>query len=115
MFRGPPESSTFEGDLYVHAKRPGQKPSATRNVSRLNQKLDRKLTAYMAAAGAAGVSMLALAQPAEAKVVYTNANLNIGNVAIDLNNDGINDFRFFLERYSTNPRLSFLLCYCTGW
>jgi hypothetical protein len=47
----------------------------------------------MAAAGAAGVGMLAMAQPAEARIVYTPANTTINNSAtIDLNNDGIGDF-----------------------
>jgi hypothetical protein len=50
----------------------------------------------MAAATAAGVSMLA-AQPAEAKIVFTPANTTIplhGSLPLDLNNDGINDFVF---------------------
>lgn len=47
----------------------------------------------MAAASAAGVGMLALAKPAEAKVVYTPANIAVNSsVLIDLNNDGIADF-----------------------
>jgi hypothetical protein len=82
----------------------GQRPSQTRNATNLNHKLDRKLAAYMAAAGAAGVGMLALAQPAEAKVVYTSANISIGfnRVAIDLNNDGTNDFYFFVGGGGSN-------------
>jgi hypothetical protein len=47
----------------------------------------------MAAAGAAGVGVLAMAQSAEARIVYTPANTTINNSAtIDLNNDGIGDF-----------------------
>jgi hypothetical protein len=47
----------------------------------------------MAAAGAAGVGMLALTQTAEAKVVYTPTNVVVNSsVAIDLNHDGIADF-----------------------
>jgi hypothetical protein len=54
------------------------------------QKLDR----YAVAAYAAGVSLLALAQPAEAEIIYTPAHASIGfnaNYNIDLNNDGVTD------------------------
>ena len=53
------------------------------------------------AAAAAGVGVLALATPAEGKVVYTPDNQQIpygaGGAALylDLNHDGINDFSFF--------------------
>lgn len=63
----------------------------------VNSKLDRDLTAYIAAAGAAGVGMLALTQSAQAKVVYTPANTtlnNIGSVPLDLNGDGVADINF---------------------
>ncbi|HVI06726.1 MAG TPA: hypothetical protein VND65_00385 [Candidatus Binatia bacterium] len=54
--------------------------------------LDRKLAAYMAAAGAAGTALLA-APRAQAKVVYTPANVTLdGSYAIDLNHDGTDDF-----------------------
>jgi len=53
---------------------------------------------YTLAAGAAGVGMLASAQPAQAKIIYTIANIPIvqngGPVELDLNNDGIGDFQF---------------------
>jgi hypothetical protein len=69
-------------------------------VVRLNSKLERNLAAYITAAGAAGVAVLAAAQPADAKVVYTAANtkLNFGSVGmlpLDLNNDGTADLTFF--------------------
>jgi hypothetical protein len=63
--------------------------------SSLNGKLDRKLLAYTTAAGAAGASILALAQPAHAEIVYTPANQTISanqQFALDLNSDGIQDF-----------------------
>src|SRR4029077_3677693 len=54
---------------------------------------------YALAASAAGVGMLALAQPSQAKIVYTPANIQInvggGLVYLDLNNDGVNDFQFY--------------------
>jgi len=49
---------------------------------------------YALAASATGVGALALANPAEAKIVYTRVNQPIPQVLIlDLNNDGIADFR----------------------
>jgi hypothetical protein len=61
----------------------------------LSEAIDHRLKLYATAAAAAGVSMLALSQPAEAEVVVTKTNVPInfgGQVSIDLNNDGINDF-----------------------
>jgi len=66
--------------------------NAARPQSSINAKLNQRLTAYVAAAGAAGVTLFA-AQPADAKVVYTAANTVIGApTAIDLNHDGVADF-----------------------
>ena len=68
---------------------------ASRHHTRLKTKLDGDLIAYAATAGAAGVSMLALAQPAEARIVYTPTHQRItGHTLLDLNNDGTNDFEF---------------------
>jgi len=56
---------------------------------------------YALAAGAAGVGMLALAQPAEAKIVYTPAHVKLLGgkpFALDLNHDGVVDF-FLLHSY----------------
>jgi hypothetical protein len=51
---------------------------------------------YALAAGAAGVAVLCVARSAEAKIVYTPANVNIvtngGLIDFDLNHDGIPDF-----------------------
>jgi hypothetical protein len=50
---------------------------------------------YALAASAAGVSVLALVQPSEAKIVYTKANMHIGPNAtlyLDLNHDNVADF-----------------------
>ncbi len=72
-------------------------PATSRQPSHLNDRLDRRLLTYMAAAGAAGVSVLAMTQPADAKVVYTPADRTlrwIGSDFLDLNNDGIPDFGF---------------------
>jgi hypothetical protein len=66
----------------------------SRSRTTLNPTIDSRLAAYMALASAAGVAALA-ATPAEAKVLYTPANIGIGGaLAIDLNHDGIDDFTF---------------------
>jgi hypothetical protein len=61
---------------------------------------------YALAAGAAGVSALALTQPAEAKIIYTPTWIEIvpksGPVNLDLNNDGVADFRLGHHQYSTS-------------
>lgn len=68
---------------------------------RLNPKLEKGLLGYGAAASAAGVSLLALTPAAQAKIVYTPANVQIiGNVYLDLNHDGIHDFRFSTTHHS---------------
>jgi hypothetical protein len=68
-----------------------------RVATNLDIRLDRKLIAYAAAATASGVSLLALAQPAEGEVVYTPTHVVVGAGAtyiLDVNNDGLADFRF---------------------
>jgi hypothetical protein len=72
-----------------------QSGSPTRTPASLNAKLNKGLVAYVAAAGAAGVGMLAGVRPADAEVVYTPANTPLlinTPVALDLNNDGTVDF-----------------------
>jgi hypothetical protein len=72
-----------------------------RAATRLGANLDKNLMSYAIAAGAAGVGLLASAQPADAKIVYTPAHKNIGaKTFIDLNHDGINDFKLTLIRTS---------------
>jgi hypothetical protein len=74
---------------------PKQSQIKRRTEACLSVRLDKSLTSYVAAAGAAGVGLLAWAQPADAEVVYTPANQVLSgpyNVyQIDLNNDGIAD------------------------
>ncbi len=81
----------------------------------INAFLDRRAKLYSLAAAAAGVSALALSQPAQAKVVITNTNIPIPSclevtpcsVSIDLNGDGVNDFKASLLStfdYSVNVR-----------
>jgi hypothetical protein len=56
---------------------------------------EHRLSMYALAASAAGVGVLALASPAEGKIIYTKANKSIGpgtTLHLDLNHDGIADF-----------------------
>jgi hypothetical protein len=67
----------------------------TRPKQPVNPSLDKKLVAYVTAAGAAGVAILAAATPANAEIVYTPEHVILkGNSTyqIDLNHDGTNDF-----------------------
>jgi hypothetical protein len=66
----------------------------SRNTVKLAKTMHRDLSLYTLAASAAGVSMLALAQPTETQIVYTPAHEVIGRngtLPIDLNHDGITD------------------------
>jgi hypothetical protein len=87
-----------------------RKPSQTRTAVPIESKLDKKLVAYVAAAGAAGVGLLTGAQPAEAKVIYTKTNISIGeSLAIDLNGDGVTDINFYIGGGGSNE--AFLWAY----
>jgi len=62
---------------------------------RLSDSLHHKLNMYALGASAAGVGVLAMAHPAQAKIIYRPANESIGPTTfLDLNHDGINDFKF---------------------
>lgn len=66
-----------------------------RKTVNLSESLHQRLNIYALSAGAAGVSMLALAPPAEAKIVYTKTHQVIGTNGVyplDLNHDGTIDF-----------------------
>jgi hypothetical protein len=66
----------------------------TRQTLKLSDSLHRDLTGYALAAGAAGVSVLALASPSEGQIVYTPTLERIGRngtMLIDLNHDGASD------------------------
>jgi len=68
----------------------------------LPDSIQRQLNMYALAASAAGVGLLALAQSAEAKIVYTKTNQTIQpntQFNLDLNGDGITDFTI-QNRYS---------------
>jgi len=66
--------------------------SQPRTPSRLSDSLNHRLNMYALAASAAGISTLALANAAEAKVVYTKTYKHIMPwipFHLDLNHDGI--------------------------
>ena len=77
-----------------------EKSGSSRTPARLSTRLDKGLLAYIAAASAAGVGTLAGAPPADAEIVYTPANAIIrggtDTYNLDLNHDGITDFKFTL-------------------
>ena len=57
------------------------------------QSIDQKVNMFALAAVVAVVTLLALAQRSEAKIVYTPANVVIGkSYKLDLKNDGVTDF-----------------------
>ena len=88
------------------------KPSSgPRKTSNLSESILHQLNMYTVAASAAGVGMLALAQPCEARIVYTPAHVKIpppqiGHptiVPLDLNHDGVSDFYFSNTFFSSVP------------
>jgi hypothetical protein len=72
--------------------KPSGKP---RTPSALSDALHHRLNAYALAASAAGVGMLALAKPADAKIIYTPAHkhITLGHpVSLELNRLGVVNF-----------------------
>jgi hypothetical protein len=75
---------------------------AERSSKGLSEPFHRHLDVYALAASTAGVSLLALLQPAEGEIVYTPTNQKIGvnsSLNLDLNHDGITDFQIW-NKYS---------------
>ncbi len=65
----------------------------SRKTFKISDSLNRRLNTYAQVAAATGVSVLALAGASEAEVVYTETyRVTHGDLYIDVNNDGINDF-----------------------
>jgi hypothetical protein len=78
-------------------KRPARVPS------QISEALHKRLSAYAIAASAAGVGALALAQPAEARIVYTPTHkvIRAGHpYELDLNHDGYDDFSIWVRTCS---------------
>jgi len=77
-------------------------PGRLHTPASLPARLDQNLNLYALAAGAAGVSLLAFAQPSEAKIVYTPTHKVIGTnglYPLDLNGDGTIDFLIQQQGY----------------
>jgi hypothetical protein len=77
-----------------------KRSSGLRKTAKLSESVHQQLNMYALAAGAAGVSVLALAARAEAKIVYTPAHVQLSSkpFPLDLNHDGIVDF-YLLHHY----------------
>jgi hypothetical protein len=82
-----------------------RKVSTNPGVVSLSKSIDSRLKLYGIAAAAASVGLLALAEPAQSEVVITNKNIPIPacnlalspcSVSLDLNSDGVNDFKISL-------------------
>ncbi len=75
-----------------------------------SSRLDRQVAQYSLVAAVAGVSLLALAQPAQGEVVITKKTIPIQSgglgIAIDINHDGISDFVFYSSSDFGSGRLS---------
>jgi hypothetical protein len=72
--------------------------SGPRTTAKLSEPIHHQLNSYALAAGAAGVGMLALTQPAEGKIIYTptHHHIDLGvHYRIDLNHDKAADFVFY--------------------
>jgi hypothetical protein len=84
--------SKQDGGLQM-SRPPNSNSPCSRATAQINPRLEKNLAAYIAAAGAAGLGLLAAPQLAEGKVVYTPANIAVnGTTNIDLNHDGLADF-----------------------
>ena len=84
----------------------GNNPNKTQ-AARVSATLEKRLLAYAVSASAAGVSLLAMVRPAEAKIVYTPAHKKLPlnrDFSLDLNHDGISDFKFLLSSRPVSGR-----------
>jgi hypothetical protein len=75
-----------------------KRSSRLRGAANLSESVHQQLNMY---ALAAGVGVLALVQPSEAKIVYTSAIVKIGpnqHYNLDLNHDGLTDFTIEVTR-----------------
>jgi hypothetical protein len=69
----------------------------SRTPRHLPYSIHQQLNMYALAASAVGVGLLALAQPAGAKIVYTPTKVQLitgQDIYVDLDHDGTNDFYF---------------------
>jgi hypothetical protein len=91
-------SVLLKGSLMKRSFRP-------RKTANLPDSVVHRLNLYALAASAAGVGVLALAQSAEAKIVYTKTHVVIGTnniYELDLNHDGLADFKIDHHSFFTD-------------
>jgi hypothetical protein len=72
---------------------------SARKPAQLSQSINQRLSVYTLTATAAGVGLMALTQPVQAKIIYTPAHAKFTQfppVTLDLNNDGTADFMLAL-------------------
>jgi hypothetical protein len=90
------------------------KSQKKRSAARLDCHLEKRLLAYVAAASAAGVGMLACPPQAQAKVVFTDTWIPIAPIGsvtyLDLNNDGIADFLISNKHNRCSASSSYQYC-----
>jgi len=73
-----------------------------RSAAELSDSVHHQLRMYALAASAAGLGVV-FTPPAEAEIIYTPANQSIGPITyLDLNHDGINDFKFTTHHTAHN-------------
>jgi hypothetical protein len=81
-----------------------KRSSAPRRSASLSDSVHQRLNMYVLVASAAGGGVLASPQSAQAKIVYTPANIAISpmtTLQLDLNHDGFKDFSF-IDTSSSN-------------
>jgi hypothetical protein len=81
--------------------KPSSRPRAS---SKLSDSVHHQLSMYALAASAAGVGVVALSQPADAKIIYTPTHARITpnhTIPVDLNHDGKIDFNIKDTWFST--------------
>ena len=84
-----------------------KRSSRPRRTAELPKSLHHQLKMYALAAGAAGVSAIALAPPADAKIIYTKTNTPIlvnKPYNLDLNQDGTTDFSILYGASNSGTR-----------
>ena len=85
-----------------------------RKMISISRQLQRRLNAYAVLASASGVGVAALAQPAEAKIVYSKADVVIATnhvYKLDLNHDGLADFTIDNHSFFTDTVVATLGAY----
>jgi hypothetical protein len=77
-----------------------KRSSGPRKTANLSASINQQLNAYALTAAAAGVGLLALAPPAEGKIIYTQTHAKVVSgkaLPLDLNHDGIVDFNLVAQ------------------